>query len=124
MTLVRQLSLKTPEPSTSLQWSRESQHVEITQAGMVTTLNARTSILAAMNPAGCYDASKPVDANTGLPPPLVSRFDIVMVLMDGMDARRCSLALVLQAAQDLAVALDSEVVCTDSRMQDSCLPSF
>ena len=62
----------------------------VVQAGMVTSLKARTSIIASMNPTGRYDAAKSLDANTGLPAPLLSRFDIVMVLLDGMEAERCA----------------------------------
>jgi DNA replicative helicase MCM subunit Mcm2 (Cdc46/Mcm family) len=57
---------------------------------MVTTLNARTSILAAMNPVNRLDTSRPLDVVTGLPAPLIGRFDIVMALTDGMDMRQCA----------------------------------
>jgi hypothetical protein len=63
------------------------------QGGMVTKLNARTSVVAAMNPLARYDAEKGLEANTGLPAPLLSRFDLVMVLMDGMEAARFALCL-------------------------------
>jgi hypothetical protein len=56
---------------------------------MVTKLTARTSILAAMNPTGRFDPEQPLEMNTGLPAPLLSRFDIVLLFLDGMNPRRC-----------------------------------
>ena len=63
--------------------------LSIVQAGLVTKLNARTSVLAAMNPIGMYDTGKSVESNIGLSGPLVSRFDIVMVLQDLVNPDRC-----------------------------------
>lgn len=62
----------------------------LVQAGMVTKLPARTSVLAAMNPVGQYDPMRSLEANTGLPPPLLSRFDIVLALVDGVHESRCA----------------------------------
>ena len=59
------------------------------QAGMVSSLNARCSIVASMNPAGQYDASRSLLVNTGLPAPLLSRFDLVMLLLDSHDSQQC-----------------------------------
>lgn len=59
----------------------------------MTKLNARTSVLAAMNPISPYDASKSVESNTGISGPLVSRFDIVMVLQDLVNPDRCDTSL-------------------------------
>lgn len=55
----------------------------------MTKLNARTSVLAAMNPVSVYDTNKSVEANTGISGPLVSRFDVVMVLQDLVNPDRC-----------------------------------
>ena len=55
----------------------------IAKGGIVATLNARTSILAAANPVfGRYDTFKSVGENVGLPSPLLSRFDLIFVLRD------------------------------------------
>lgn len=46
-------------------------------------MNARCSILAAMNPImGRYDKTKNLRSNVRLAPPLMSRFDIFFVLTD------------------------------------------
>ncbi|XP_074556033.1 DNA replication licensing factor MCM6 isoform X2 [Curcuma longa] len=64
----------------------EQQTISITKAGIQATLNARTSILAAANPAGGrYDKSKPLKYNVALPPAILSRFDLVYIMIDDPD---------------------------------------
>ncbi|KAJ7004453.1 LOW QUALITY PROTEIN: hypothetical protein NC653_009348 [Populus alba x Populus x berolinensis] len=60
----------------------EQQAISITKAVMQATLNARTSILAAVNPTGGhFDKSKPLKYNVVLPPSILSRFDLVYVMI-------------------------------------------
>lgn len=64
----------------------EQQTVSVAKAGIITTLNARTSILASANPVGSrYDTSLPVIQNIDLPPSLLSRFDLVYLILDKVD---------------------------------------
>ncbi|KAK2981683.1 hypothetical protein RJ640_010453 [Escallonia rubra] len=64
----------------------EQQTISITKAGIQATLNARTSILAAANPTGGrYDKSKPLKYNVALPPAILSRFDLVYIMIDDPD---------------------------------------
>ena len=49
---------------------------------MVTSLSTRTTVFGVMNPKGNYDPGRSLAANTGLSGPLLSRFDIVLLLMD------------------------------------------
>ena len=57
--------------------------VSIAKGGIVATLNARTSILAAANPMyGKYDVYKNITENANLPIPLLTRFDLIFVIRD------------------------------------------
>lgn len=65
----------------------EQQSVSVAKAGVLCALPARTSILAAANPAsGHYDKSKTVAENLKIWPTLLSRFDMVFILLDRADA--------------------------------------
>ena len=66
--------------------TQEQQTVSIAKAGIITTLNARTSILAAANPVGSkYQVDLPITRNIDLPPTLISRFDLLYLVLDQVD---------------------------------------
>jgi len=65
----------------------EQHTVSVAKGGIVATLNARTSILAAANPTlGRYDAYRTVSENISLPVTILSRFDLIFVLRDVPEA--------------------------------------
>lgn len=64
----------------------EQQQVSIAKSGVVTTLSSRCSIIAAANPTtGLYDGSKTVNENIKMSSALLSRFDLVFVILDTVD---------------------------------------
>ncbi|XP_062518421.1 DNA helicase MCM8-like [Corticium candelabrum] len=64
----------------------EQQSISIAKAGIVCSLPARTSILAAANPAGGhYNKAKTVAENLRMGSALLSRFDLVFILLDKPD---------------------------------------
>jgi len=61
----------------------EQQKVTIAKAGTTLTLPAKTAILAAANPKfGKFDSSQTITDNIDIPPPLLSRFDLIWVIKD------------------------------------------
>ncbi|XP_047162800.1 probable DNA helicase MCM8 isoform X2 [Vigna umbellata] len=64
----------------------EQQCVSIAKAGLVASLSSRTSVLAAANPAGGhYNRAKTVNENLKISAALLSRFDLIFILLDKPD---------------------------------------
>ncbi|OHT08484.1 MCM2/3/5 family protein [Tritrichomonas foetus] len=64
----------------------EQQTVSVAKAGIVCTLNARAAIVACANPRDSqYNAKLSVIENIQLPPTLLSRFDLVYLILDRVD---------------------------------------
>lgn len=102
---------------------QEQQTVSIAKAGIITTLNARTSILAAANPVGSkYNLSWPITRNIDLPPTLISRFDLLYLVLDKIDEvndRRLARHLVSLYLEDRPATGG-----TDIMVRPFLLPSF
>ena len=68
---------------TLLHTPRNRSQVSIAKAGITTTLNTRTTVLAAANPAfGRYDVRRSPAENINLPAALLSRFDVLWLILD------------------------------------------
>lgn len=64
----------------------EQQSISVAKSGMICSLPARCSILAAANPVGGhYNRAKTVSENLKMGPAILSRFDLVFILIDKAD---------------------------------------
>ncbi|KAL3908646.1 MAG: hypothetical protein SGARI_002968, partial [Bacillariaceae sp.] len=64
----------------------EQQSISVSKAGIVTSLQARCSVIAAANPiGGRYDSSNTLADNVELTDPILQRFDVLCVLQDTVD---------------------------------------
>eukprot|EP01132_Coremiostelium_polycephalum_P006645 gene6645-8222_t len=74
---------KMPKEHPALLEAMEQQSVSIAKAGVVCNLPARTSVIAAANPVGGhYNRAKTVSENIKMSGPLLSRFDLIFILLD------------------------------------------
>jgi len=72
-----------PEDRVAIHEAMEQHTVSVAKGGIVATLNARTAILAAANPAlGRYEQRRTIAENISLPVTILSRFDLIFVLRD------------------------------------------
>ncbi|KAL8273445.1 hypothetical protein Esti_002632 [Eimeria stiedai] len=85
--LIDEFDKMTEGDRVSIHEAMEQQSVSISKAGIVTTLRARCSVIAAANPKfGRYIPSYTFKENVDLSDPILSRFDLICVLRDVPDA--------------------------------------
>ena len=72
---------------TSIHEAMEQQTISISKAGIITSLQARCSIIAAANPlGGRYNSTLTFSQNVDLSEPILSRFDVLCVVRDVVDS--------------------------------------
>ena len=84
--LIDEFDKMNDQDRTSIHEAMEQQTISISKAGIVTTLQARCAIIAAANPiGGRYNSTIPFAQNVELTEPILSRFDILVVVRDTVD---------------------------------------
>ena len=72
-----------PQDRVAIHEAMEQQTISVAKAGITTTLNSRTSVLAAANPIfGRYDDQKKVSDQIDLQTTILSRFDCIFIVRD------------------------------------------
>eukprot|EP00934_Nitzschia_sp_Nitz4_P006353 Nitzschia sp. Nitz4//scaffold46_size129759//88941//92009//NITZ4_003514-RA/size129759-processed-gene-0.75-mRNA-1//-1//CDS//3329552634//6343//frame0 len=84
--LIDEFDKMNEQDRTSIHEAMEQQSISVSKAGIVTSLQARCSVIAAANPiGGRYDSSNTLADNVELTDPILQRFDILCVLQDVVD---------------------------------------
>lgn len=84
---IDEFGLIKPEDRASVHEAMEQQTISVAKAGIVCKINTRTTIIAATNPL-CSQKWNPnldLQQNTGIGTSLLSRFDLIFVMVDCRD---------------------------------------
>lgn len=80
---IDELDKMTTEDRSAMHEALEQQTVSISKANIQATLTCKTTVLAAANPKfGRFDPYSPIVSQIDLPPPLISRFDLIFPIRD------------------------------------------
>jgi len=85
--LIDEFDKMNDQDRTSIHEAMEQQTISISKAGIITSLQARCAVIAAANPIkGKYQPGLTFSQNVDLTEPIISRFDILCVVKDVVDA--------------------------------------
>mmetsp|Transcript_17381 Transcript_17381/g.37846 ORF Transcript_17381/g.37846 Transcript_17381/m.37846 type:complete len:1177 (-) Transcript_17381:97-3627(-) len=77
------------EDRTSIHEAMEQQTISVAKAGIICKLNARATVVAVMNPnGGIYDNEQTLEENSRLGSALLSRFDLIFLMLDQAECGR------------------------------------
>lgn len=100
----------------------EQQTISIAKAGIICNLNARTAVLAAANPIESkYNKYLSVVKNINLPPSLISRFDLIYIVLDEIDEDKDKKMAdhILELFEDIELDDNIEIDTSDSNVVNS-----
>ncbi|RCN32701.1 MCM2/3/5 family protein [Ancylostoma caninum] len=84
--LIDEFDKMSDQDRTSIHEAMEQQSISISKAGIVTSLHARCTVIAAANPiGGRYNPTRTFAENVDLTEPILSRFDVLCVIRDTVD---------------------------------------
>ena len=107
---IDELDKMTDQDRSSLHEAMEAQRISVAKAGINATLQCRCSMLAAANPKyGRFEEETSIYQQIELPPPLMSRFDLIEILTDKPNKARDQ-------------KLSSHILATQLRGQARMLP--
>ncbi|EFO84311.1 hypothetical protein GCK72_003727 [Caenorhabditis remanei] len=85
--LIDEFDKMSDQDRTSIHEAMEQQSISISKAGIVTSLHARCTVIAASNPiGGRYNPTRTFAENVDLTEPILSRFDVLCVIRDSVDS--------------------------------------
>lgn len=80
---VDELDKMRDEDRSAMHEAMEQQRISVAKAGINATLNSRCAILGAANPKlGRFERHENISQQINLPPPLISRFDLIFAILD------------------------------------------
>ncbi|MFP4000486.1 MAG: minichromosome maintenance protein MCM [Candidatus Natronoplasma sp.] len=88
---VDELDKMRSEDRSAMHEAMEQQSISVAKAGINATLNSRCAVLGAANPEyGRFEVHENISQQIDLPPPLISRFDLIFALIDQPDKEKDS----------------------------------
>lgn len=86
---VDELDKMRAEDRSAMHEAMEQQSISVAKAGINATLNSRCAVLGAANPQyGRFALHENISQQIKLPPPLISRFDLIFAIMDRPDKEK------------------------------------